>query len=381
MAVFSGGGTGGHLYPALAVADALRRLRPDVRVVFVGARRGLEARVLPDRDEEHLLLPVRGFRRGAPLWRHLRVLPDLARSLGRAVGFLRTVRPEVVVVTGGYAGGPAGAAAALLGVPLVLQEQNAVPGLVTRTLSRWAREVHLAFPEARERLPGAARERARVSGNPVRPSAETDRAAARRRFDLPADGRIVLAVGGSQGSAALNEALVGVVRGVAAGAFVWPEGTHLLWATGPTHLADVKDALEGREPAWLRLTDYIDEMPAALVAADLAVSRAGAMATSEFLARGLPAILIPLPTSAAGHQASNARALDAAGAALHLPEEGLEPAELARRLAELMDAPDRLAEMARAAAARGRPRAADEIARAVAAYLPEPERRSGEGER
>ncbi|MBW3534970.1 MAG: UDP-N-acetylglucosamine--N-acetylmuramyl-(pentapeptide) pyrophosphoryl-undecaprenol N-acetylglucosamine transferase, partial [Gemmatimonadetes bacterium] len=216
VAVFAGGGTGGHLYPALALANALVELRPDVHPVFVGARRGVEARVLPERGVEHLLLPVRGVDRGAG-FSNWRVVPALLHSLQQVGDLFRRRRPEVVVVTGGYAGGPAGLAAILAGVPLVLQEQNSVPGVVTRALSRFAREIHVAFPEVAERLPTRARGRVRVSGNPIEPPRSIDRADARAAFGLDPEGTVALIVGGSQGSRALNEAVLDAVSGVAAG--------------------------------------------------------------------------------------------------------------------------------------------------------------------
>ena len=165
--VFAGGGTGGHLYPALALADELVRQRPDVRLFFLGARRGIEARVLPERSLEHRLLPVRGVRRGE-WWSNLGVPFALASSLATTFGVHRRIRPELVVVTGGYAGAPAGLVAALMGTPLVLQDQNAWPGVTTRFLSRWAAQVHLAFAEALPELPTRAQKVALVSGNPIR---------------------------------------------------------------------------------------------------------------------------------------------------------------------------------------------------------------------
>jgi UDP-N-acetylglucosamine--N-acetylmuramyl-(pentapeptide) pyrophosphoryl-undecaprenol N-acetylglucosamine transferase len=190
VAVFSGGGTGGHLYPALALASGLRSLHPEIRTFFVGARNGLEARVLPERGLDHLLLPIRGLRRGAIL-ENLGVLVSLFRSLfltGEA--FLR-LRPKMVVVTGGYAGGPAGLIAGLMGIPLALQEQNAQPGVTTRVLSRWSQQIHLAFPEALSRLPGRARLRASVSGNPIRTPAQGGSAEARTHFGLDPKARVV----------------------------------------------------------------------------------------------------------------------------------------------------------------------------------------------
>merc|ERR1739841_468217 len=185
LVVMSGGGTGGHLYPALAIADALREARPDVHVVFVGAKRGLEARGLPARSEDHLLLPVQGIDRSRPA-SAVRALAGLAVGLLRVIGLFLRARPEVVVVTGGYAGAAAGIAAGIMGIPLVLQEQNSVPGAVTKLLTRFAIRVHLAYPEAIDRLPVGAH-CCVVTGNPVRSRSGMDRAQARRAFGVPKD--------------------------------------------------------------------------------------------------------------------------------------------------------------------------------------------------
>lgn len=372
VTVFSGGGTGGHLYPALALAGALVERRADVRPFFVGAARGLEARVLPERGVEHLLLPVEGLRRGAVL-ANVRVLGVLIRGLARLAEAFRALHPRLVVVTGGYAGGPAGIMAVLTGTRLVLQEQNSVPGVTTRVLSLFAREVHLAFPEARGSLPRWSRRKAKVTGNPVRPPEARPREAAARTLGVDPGRRTVLVVGGSQGSRALNEALLGAISGVRAGRLPGPEGFQLLWSTGPTHLETVLLALgpEG-PPDWLVPTGYLDDMPLALSVADLAVSRAGAMATSEFLAWGIPALLVPLPTAAADHQTRNAAALEEAGAAVHLPESDLSGDGLWSALTALMTDEERRERMAAAARRRGRPDAAREIARALDALLPPP---------
>lgn len=374
VVVFSGGGTGGHLYPALAIADALRELRPDVRALFVGSTRGVEARVLPARGESHHLLPIVGMERGRPL-QSWRAVPALVVSLVRVARLFARVRPEVVVVTGGYAGAPAGIVAGLTGVALVLQEQNSVPGVVTRGLTRWARSVHVAFPEAISRLPHA-QERVRVTGNPVRPPSERGRAEARAAFDVPADAVVVLVVGGSQGALGLNTDLTEAVTAVQRGELARPERLHLLWATGPAHHAGIAGALErAGSPPWVRALPYIEDMPAALAAADVALCRAGAMFTAELLNQGLPAILVPLPTAAADHQSANARALELAGAAVHVPQAELTPARLWRELSGLLADPAALGGMRRAALARARPDAAKEIAADIEALLPPPERR------
>jgi len=333
VVVFSGGGTGGHLYPALAIADALRAQRSDVRAVFVGATRGLEARILPERGEDHHLLPVRGIDR-ARLASSWRVVPALCSSLYSVAQLFRRLRPEAVVVTGGYAGTPAGLVAGMLGVPLLLQEQNSVPGLATRALSRFADIIHVAFPEAIERLPRSVRDRVRQSGNPVRAASPRSRAEARSLFALPADALVGLVTGGSQGSLALNEFILQAIEGVVANGLSRPQRLQLLWSAGSKH-HDVVAARLARlgDPPWVHVLPYIEDMPSALAAADLAVTRSGAMTTSELLNQGLPAVLVPLPTAAANHQAHNAMALAQAGALLltHAPS-AVSDAFLATRL-------------------------------------------------
>jgi UDP-N-acetylglucosamine--N-acetylmuramyl-(pentapeptide) pyrophosphoryl-undecaprenol N-acetylglucosamine transferase len=369
VVLFSGGGTGGHLYPALALAEALVALRPDVRPVFVGAQRGVEARVLPERGVEHVLLPVRGAgrnERGAAL----RALGSFAGSLARVAQLFQSLRPELVVVTGGYAGAPSGAFAALRGVPLALQEQNSVPGVTTKLLSLFARQVHAAFPEARARLPRTARARVTLNGNAIRPPHPLARAEARRLFGLPESGPVILVVGGSQGSKALNDAVLDAVRGVEQGTLGRAQLT-ILWSTGPSHFEQVRGELEKvGSPAWVRAVPYIDRMDAALSATDLAVSRAGAMATSEFLAWGIPSILVPLPTAAADHQTENAKSLEAAGAAIHLSQATLDGAKLWAAVLTAAGDAEGLATRKAAALRIARPDAAMQIASDLATLLP-----------
>jgi UDP-N-acetylglucosamine--N-acetylmuramyl-(pentapeptide) pyrophosphoryl-undecaprenol N-acetylglucosamine transferase len=361
VVVFSGGGTGGHLYPALAIADALRARRPDVRAIFIGAERGLEARILPSRGEEHVLLPVHGIDRSR-IFGNWRALTGLAVALWRVARLFARTLPDVVVVTGGYAGAAAGIGAGLMGIPLVLQEQNSLPGAVTKLLTRWAVRIHVAFPEAIDRLP-AAREQVRVTGNPVRGGSAADRSVARAAFGIPENVTLVLVVGGSQGSVPLNRVMVELLLRVAAGELSLPGAVHFLWATGPKHFDGVCATLErlGR-PAYLHVVHYFDDMPSALAAADLAISRAGAMSTAEFLNEGLPAVLVPLPTSAEGHQMYNALALQEAGAAVVVPQDELDSATLVAALADLVSDPVELEEMGRRALKRGRPHARAEIA-------------------
>jgi UDP-N-acetylglucosamine--N-acetylmuramyl-(pentapeptide) pyrophosphoryl-undecaprenol N-acetylglucosamine transferase len=372
VVVVTGGGTGGHLYPALAIADALRAERPDVRVLFVGAARGLEARVLPARNEWHVLLPIRGADRGGALSTALaatRVVPDIVRSLVRVAKLFARERPEVVVVTGGYAAAPAGFVAGLSGIPLALQEQNSVPGVVTRVLSRWASRAYVAFPEVADQLPAIAA-RTRVTGNPVRAGAGLPRDRARSLFGIPTDARLMIVAGGSQGSLALNDLLGDALAAVGRGELHRPARLHILWVTGPRHVETVRDGVAAHgSPDWVHTVPYVDDFPSALAAADMAVSRAGAMSTAELLLHGLPSVLVPLPTAAADHQTHNARSLERAGAAIVAPQAGLTGAELWSIIAELLASPPRLEAMRRAALALARPSAAADIASDVATLL------------
>ena len=366
VVIFSGGGTGGHLYPALAIAEALTDLRPDVEPYFVGAERGIEARVLPERGLPHTLLAVEGLSRTRIL-SNVGVVARLARATTSLLGTFRSLKPAAVVLTGGYASAPAGLAGAALRLPIVVQEQNEQPGLTTRLMARWATQIHLAYPEAAGRLPPGARSVARHTGNPIRPPTPISRAEGRAAFGLPESGPVILVVGGSQGSAALNALWVEVVSEGRIGGVA-----NVLWATGPTHFEGIRAALEGADTTGVHLVPYIDDMASALAAADMAVSRAGAMTTSELLAWGVPALLVPLPTAAEDHQTKNARALEAAGVALHLPESGLTGEELWRRAASLLGDPSALEEMRRLGLERARPEGARDLAKAVSELLPTP---------
>jgi UDP-N-acetylglucosamine--N-acetylmuramyl-(pentapeptide) pyrophosphoryl-undecaprenol N-acetylglucosamine transferase len=361
--IMAGGGTGGHLYPALALGTALQARDPAIRVHYVGARRGVEARVLPSHGVDHTLLPIRGFQRDG-IWRNWRLIPALIGTFAGLARLFVRLRPDLVVGTGGYASGPAGMWAVMTAVPLAVQEQNSHPGFTTRQLSRWARQVHLGFPEASLLLKPGRNTEVHALGNPIRPPDPTIVGiAARQHFGLSADATVLLVVGGSQGSRAVNQTLIGALERVAAGALSSrPPGLEILWATGPTHIESVRERLGPLGLGWVKTLGYIDAMPAALAAMDVAVSRAGAMATAELLAWGRPMLLVPLPTAAADHQTHNAMALEQAGAALMIRERELTPELLWQSILSLTADKARLLAMQTAARKRAQPNAAREIA-------------------
>jgi UDP-N-acetylglucosamine--N-acetylmuramyl-(pentapeptide) pyrophosphoryl-undecaprenol N-acetylglucosamine transferase len=361
--LFAGGGTGGHLYPALNLGDAVLRADPQAEVFFVGAQRGVESRVLPEKGVPHELLPLEPLRRAQPL-QNWRLFPSMFHSLGGLRRIFNRFKPDLVVGTGGYASGPAAGWALLRGVPIALQEQNSFPGFVTRKLGGRARQLHLAFPEARKYLKPGARTEVFEYGNPIqKPDFTVDRAAARQRFGL-GDGTVCLVTGGSQGARAVNEALLSDLRGVLEGRLeAPPEGFQVLWATGTGHFDGVSARLgEMGRPAWVKALPYIEDMPGALASSDFAVARAGAMSLAELTAWGIPSILVPLPTAAANHQHHNAVALSDAGAALMVPERELGQGRLWKDVLSLARDDNRRTAIANNARGRGQPDAADRIA-------------------
>ena len=381
VVVFSGGGTAGHFHPARNIAEMLVDVLPGAEPYFVGTEGRIEARELPGLGYSYRLLPVAGlshpFRAGRPLSAaaaNARALWLLFLAVFRLLPDFRRRRAKAVVLTGGYVCAPAGIAARLLGLPVVLQEQNTHPGKTTRLVARWARQIHVAYPEAASALPARARARVRDTGNPIRPlPAPEARAAgdARRALGLPVDGKLVLVVGGSQGARKMNQATMEILQDDRL-----IDGQFVLWITGPAHYDAVAAELDAVRNARYAVVPYLEpeRMYQALAAADVAVSRAGAMATSEFLAWRLPAILVPLPTAAADHQTANARSLEAAGAAVHLPEKDPEGRELTGErlwgeVTKLLDTPGALAGMGRAAGRRARPGATRQVAAAIAELI------------
>ncbi|MEX2583946.1 MAG: undecaprenyldiphospho-muramoylpentapeptide beta-N-acetylglucosaminyltransferase [Gemmatimonadota bacterium] len=368
--LFAGGGTGGHLYPALALASAFEERAGGAEVFFLGARRGVEARVLPERGVPHALLPFEPIRRARPWenWRLLHALPGVATGIARAI---RSFRPNLVVGTGGYASGPVVAWAIMKGIPTAVQEQNSYPGITTRLLAGRVRQIHLAFPEALEHLrPGRGTEVHRM-GNPIQPpDPSIEPAEARAHFGLGA-GPIVLVVGGSQGARAINEALLGDIEVLGTGSLAArPEGMEILWATGPKNHERVAAEVERLGVGgWVHAKPYIHEMPLALAAADVAVSRAGAMALAELCAWGIPSILVPFPHAAADHQYHNARALADAGAAVVITESELTPGRLWEEIVSLTGDEEWRSALADGATDRGNPDAAREIVEKLATLI------------
>jgi UDP-N-acetylglucosamine--N-acetylmuramyl-(pentapeptide) pyrophosphoryl-undecaprenol N-acetylglucosamine transferase len=354
--LFAGGGTGGHLYPGLAIARALVRLDPRVEPFFVGARRGIERDVLPTTEFPHELLELHPLYRSRP-WENWKTIAGAVSAWRRLGTLVREDRPRCVVGTGGYAAGLALAHAAAHGIPTVVQEQNSFPGLTVRALARFARQIHLGFPEAAKYLHPRPAALVADSGNPIEPPPATvDKGAARESWNFSGDAFPVLLVyGGSQGARAINDV---VHRWLASFGASNPLPVNVIWGTGRREF-EKHQMLESER---VRVRPYLSPMAQAYAASDLAVSRAGAMATAELCAWGIPSIVIPLPTAAADHQTANARALQAAGAAVMLPQRDLTTDTLDAAVNSLILDRESLERHAAAARARARPGAAAKIA-------------------
>jgi len=328
--------------PALAVADALRAAGAEV--VFVGGERA-ELELVPEAGYPLHRLRVVPLPRGRTLASARAVAVD-SRALPRAARILRQERPAAVLGAGGYVAGPVGFAAVARRVALVLLEADSHLGLTNRLLAPFARRVCLAFP-----IEGRDAPRYRVTGRPV-PKPAADRAAARKRFNIPHDETTVLVFGGSLGARSINHAAVEAFAGAR---------FHVL------HAAGERDLPELRSPGpHYDLRGYIPQFGEALLASDLVVARSGG-SVFEIAAHGRPAVLIPYPYATADHQGANARHLERAGAAVVIPDRELTPARLAQEVGALLADPARLAAMARAAAALARPDAAQDVAQELLA--------------
>jgi UDP-N-acetylglucosamine--N-acetylmuramyl-(pentapeptide) pyrophosphoryl-undecaprenol N-acetylglucosamine transferase len=357
------GGTAGHVLPALAVAGRLRdRLGADV--VFVGRAEGQEATLVPAAGFPLEPVEALPFGRKVSL-STLRAPLAALRAARRSLAIVRGA--DVVVGMGGYVSVPVSLAARRERVPLVLHEQNALPGLANRLAARWAGTVALSFAETADRFP--RRVQTVVTGNPVRGSIvrvaaqrEVLAAEAERELDLDPGRRTVVVFGGSQGALRLNRA------GVELCAMLADRGDlQMLLLTGPRHHEEVRSRLSAAGSLLVRTLPFLDRMELAYAAADLVVARAGATTVAELAVCGLPAILVPYPYATGRHQEANARALGRAGGATVLLDDAATGGALAQRLQTLLDDAGRLLSMARAARRFGRPEAADALADVTAA--------------
>ena len=360
--VIAGGGTGGHLYPGIAVARELLRRVPDARVSFAGTARGLEARVVPKEGFELDVIRSAGLKGNSIAARAQGAAP-VPVGLMDAWRLIARRRPHVVMGVGGYSSGPVVLAAALRRIPTMVLEQNAVPGLTNRMLAPWVRAAAVTFEQALSYFRG----RGFVSGNPVRQEFFETSGGEDRTWRSPA----ILVLGGSQGAHAINI----VFQAAAPLLFQRLPGLTLVHQTGERDLVNVREAYQ-RAGVQAQVAPFLDAVAAEMAAADIVVGRAGATTLAELAAAGRPAVLVPFPGATDDHQRKNADVLAAAGAAVMLDERELTAERLADVIASLMDDAARRREMAAAIRIFARPNAAAVIVDRLLELAGAPERQA-----
>lgn len=310
------GGTGGHIYPGIAIAEELKAHDPRAEIIFIGSAEGLEKELVPKAGFPIKLIRSRALLRKLS-YKALSAPFVSAFGFFQALSLLIKERPQLLLSTGGYASLPVVLAAKLLSIPIYLHEQNVLPGVTNRFYSRWAKKVFLSFEQSKQYLAGI------VTGNPVRREILSyDRETSRAKLGYQPDERVVLVVGGSQGARTIN-------RSVAEALPLINPGVRIIHVVGHRDYSEVTAKITGRNYSFYKPVEYMYNIGEAIAAADLVVSRAGATAIAEFLTRGLPMILVPFPFSAEGHQDLNAQVVAEAGAGIFIKNSELTPAKFA----------------------------------------------------
>lgn len=308
--IVSGGGTGGHIFPAIAIANEIKVLCPQADILFVGAKGRMEMQRVPDAGYKIIGLPIEGFNRKNPL-KNIKVLIDILRSQWIARKVIKDFKPQVVVGVGGFASGPTLNTAAKMGIPTLIQEQNSYAGVTNKLLAKSASRICVAYDGMERFFPA---DKIIMTGNPVRQAllnSNISQSEARKRFNLKTDIPTILIIGGSLGAKTLNESVLGKLD------TIQKSGVQIIWQTGKFYSQHIAETL-AQHPKVENLTvmDFISDMPSAYAAADLVVSRAGASSISELCLLEKPCILVPSPNVAEDHQTKNAKALSNKEAAI-----------------------------------------------------------------
>lgn len=356
--LITGGGTGGHIYPALSIAAALQKLDPQADLLYVGTTTGREASVVPPTG-----IPFKVISSGGLI--NLGTLEKLQGALKAAKGVLearthiKRFNPDVVIGTGGFVSGPVMLAAKLAGKPVVIQEQNAFPGVTNRLAAKWARAVFVPYEEARAHFPPSTR--LILQGNPVRPEvAQAERPQARRSLGLDEQAKALVIMGGSGGARDFNRLTAEAVMRLD------EPNVKVIHITGERYYEQVKEHYGQKAPS-VTVLPYAHNMPEIYAAADAGLFRAGALTLAEIQVRALPAVLIPSPNVTHNHQEWNARTLESRGAALVVREAGITPEKLANSLKTVLTDKQKISQMQESLAQLAEPGAAQAIAKQIIA--------------
>ena len=374
--IVSGGGTGGHIFPALSIADAIKRKHPTAKILFVGANNRMEMQRVPDAGYEIVGLPIAGFDR-KNLLKNIKVLWLILKSQRMAKKIIKDFAPQVAVGVGGYASGPTLKMAASMNIPTLIQEQNSYAGVTNKILAKKAKVICVAYDGMERFFP---HEKIKLTGNPVRKSLidmRSNRSEALKRMGLEEGKKCVLIVGGSLGARSINESIMAQIELIRANSDI-----QFVWQTGKLYFEEMKQRVAAAgKPDNLTVTDFVSNMADALSAANLVVSRAGAGSISEFALLGKAVILIPSPNVSEDHQTKNAMALVEKDAAIYVADAKAKE-ELVAKAIETVNDDIKIASLEENIEKMGRPNAAEEIAEEVMmladAYIEKETRRKKE---
>ena len=363
--ILSGGGTGGHIYPALTIADQIKKINPEAEIVFVGTKQGLEKDIVPRYGYPLKFIEVAGFKRSLS-FDTLRSIYKLFEGLYDAYKVIKEEKPDLVIGTGGYVCGPVVYIAAKKGIPCCIQEQNAMPGVTNKILANYVKKVFLGYKEAEKYFAGKSA-KLEYTGNPIRTEIlDRDRQKGYEELGLDPKKKTILVSGGSRGARSINKAMQDAEIALSDRSDV-----QVLHATGEAnyeqYMAELKK--KGSLGDNIIVKPYLHNMPTALAVADIAVFRAGAIGLAELMAKGIPSILVPYPYATANHQEFNAKAVEAEGAAKVILDKELTGDKILEVVEELLLHDGQLKEMAGAAKKLGKPEAAANIAKQALALL------------
>ena len=357
--IVSGGGTGGHIFPALSIADAIKRKYPAAKILFVGADNRMEMQRVPDAGYDIVGLPIAGFDR-KNLLKNIKVLWLILKSQRMAKKIIKDFAPQVAVGVGGYASGPTLKMAASMNIPTLIQEQNSYAGVTNKILAKKAKVICVAYDGMERFFP---HEKIKLTGNPVRKSLidmRSNRSEALRGMGIEEGKKCVLIVGGSLGARSINESIVAQLDLIKANSDI-----QFIWQTGKLYFEEMKQRVAAAgKPENLTITDFVSNMADALSAADLVVSRAGAGSISEFALLGKAVILVPSPNVSEDHQTKNAMALVEKDAAIYVADANAKE-ELVAKAIETVRDESKIASLEENIEKMGRPNAAEEIAEEV----------------
>lgn len=340
--IISGGGTGGHINPGLAIAKEIKKNEPDAKILFIGTKNGLEGKLVPRDGYEIQFIDITGFKRKLS-FDTVKTINKLLKSFSSINKIFKEFKPDAVIGTGGYVCGPVVFAAALRKIPTLIHEQNAFPGVTNKILSRYVDQVAISFEEARSRFKGKAA--ITLTGNPIREELfSLSRQTAREKLGLSKETPLVVIFGGSLGAEHINECVKSMINSHAKDI-----SHHLILSTGMKHYEKFMQEIQGPLPDNIEAVPYIYNMGEVLAASDLAVTRGGAITVSELSALGIPSILVPSPYVAENHQEYNARALEDRGASVVILQQQLDSDILYGQINKLINNKDLLIKMSSAA--------------------------------